>query len=348
MTAIAVGASIYTAVAAKKQADDAASLALEKEGALEDLEADRQAVVNPYADMTNQYANLSVATQAAKFQSQEADKSLANTLDMMRAGGFSAGGATALARAAAQGKQGVAASIEQQEAQNERLKAQGAQQVEQMIAQGEGMRGQAQEEREMQKLDRTQAQIDNARAQEIASKTAMIGAFGNIASSAISGAMNIPTKTTPVDPNATPATVSGVVDDSVFDPYAGNLNVIDPVVAGAGVNSSGQTIPGTQVNVTPGQNLTGQFPIWTPSTSTAITNPYQQSDRRLKKDIKLIGISPSGLNIYKFKYKNDILGEGIWQGVMSDEIPKIAVIKGEDGYDKVDYSKLDVEFKKYI
>jgi len=211
MTAIAVGASIYTAVAAKKQADDAASLAEVKEGALEDLENDRQAVVNPYADMTNQYANLSVATQAAKFQSQEADKSLANTLDMMRAGGFSAGGATALARAAAEGKQGVAASIESQEAQNERLKAQGAQQVEQMIAEGEGLRWKAQEEREMQKLDRTQAQIDNARAQEIASKTAMIGAFGNIASSAISGAFNATATTTPeTDPTppaiATPTT----------------------------------------------------------------------------------------------------------------------------------------------
>ena len=284
MTAIAVGASIYTAVAAKKQADDAATLAGVKEGALEDLEADRQAVVNPYADMTNQYANLSVATQAAKFESQEADKSLANTLDMMRAGGFSAGGATALATAAAKSKQGVAASIEKQEGENERLKAQGAQQVEMMIAQGEGMKWQAQEEREMQKLDRTQAQIDNARAQEIASKTAMIGAFGNIASSAISGSFNnIPTKNTPTTDPAVP----GVVDDSVFDPYAGNLNVIDPNVAGAGtqvtgVNTSGSSSPG----------------VWTPSTT--ITNPY--SDRRLKKDIKLIGISPNGLNIYKFKY----------------------------------------------
>jgi len=203
MTAIAVGAAITTAVIAKKQADDAAGLAEEKEGALEDLEKDRQAVINPYANVSNQYANLGVATQAAKFQSQEADKSLANTLDMMKAGGFSAGGATALARAAAQGKQGVAASIEQQEAANEKLKAQGAQQVEMMIAQGEGMRWNAQEEREMQKLDRTQAEIDNARAQEMASKTAMIGAIGNIGSAAISGASNVPTKTTP-DGETTP------------------------------------------------------------------------------------------------------------------------------------------------
>ena len=31
---------------------------------------------------------------------------------------------------------------------------------------------------------------------------------------------------------------------------------------------------------------------------------------------------------------------------MSDEIPSNAVIKGVDGYDLVDYSKIDVEFEK--
>jgi hypothetical protein len=31
---------------------------------------------------------------------------------------------------------------------------------------------------------------------------------------------------------------------------------------------------------------------------------------------------------------------------MSDEIPAKAVVKGEDGYDRVDYSLIDVEFKK--
>jgi len=70
------------------------------------------------------------------------------------------------------------------------------------------------------------------------------------------------------------------------------------------------------------------------------------SDRRLKKNIKLIGKSPSGLKIYAFEYINKIFGEGIWQGVMSDEIPQEAVIKHQDGYDRVDYSKLDVEFKR--
>ena len=70
------------------------------------------------------------------------------------------------------------------------------------------------------------------------------------------------------------------------------------------------------------------------------------SDRRLKKNIKLIGKSSSGLKIYAFEYINKIFGEGIWQGVMSDEIQQEAVIKHLDGYDRVDYSKLDVEFKR--
>jgi hypothetical protein len=70
------------------------------------------------------------------------------------------------------------------------------------------------------------------------------------------------------------------------------------------------------------------------------------SDRRLKKNIKLIGKSNSGLNIYAFEYINKIFGSGIYQGVMSNEIPQYAVIKHTNGYDKVDYSKIDVDFKE--
>ena len=77
--------------------------------------------------MSNPFESLGVATQAAEIQAEEADISLANTLDMLRATGASAGGATALAQAALASKKGVSSSIEQQEAQNERLKAQGAQ-----------------------------------------------------------------------------------------------------------------------------------------------------------------------------------------------------------------------------
>ena len=74
--------------------------------------------------------------------------------------------------------------------------------------------------------------------------------------------------------------------------------------------------------------------------------PAAASDRRLKHSIKLIGVSHKGLNIYSFKYKDTKFGEGTWQGVMSDEIPDFAIIIGSDGFDRVNYSKLDVCFTR--
>ena len=50
------------------------------------------------------------------------------------------------------------------------------------------------------------------------------------------------------------------------------------------------------------------------------------SDRKLKKNINLIGKSPSGLNIYNFEYIDSKYGNGVFQGVMSDEVPSNAVI----------------------
>tara|TARA_R110000824_G_scaffold174961_2_gene353180 strand:- start:2666 stop:3478 length:813 start_codon:yes stop_codon:yes gene_type:complete len=69
------------------------------------------------------------------------------------------------------------------------------------------------------------------------------------------------------------------------------------------------------------------------------------SDRKLKKNITKIGNSPSGLNIYSFEYKDSKFGGGMFQGVMSDEIPEEAIIP-MNGYDAVNYNMLDVEFKQ--
>ena len=109
------------------------------------LEKGRQKVINPYdnfanlssmakdlsGNLSNPYGNLSVSTAGAAMQVEEADIALANTLDTLRATGASAGGATALAQAALQSKKGVAASIEAQEASNEKLRAQGEQYLQQ-------------------------------------------------------------------------------------------------------------------------------------------------------------------------------------------------------------------------
>jgi len=79
-------------------------------------------------------------------------------------------------------------------------------------------------------------------------------------------------------------------------------------------------------------------------------NPSYQSDRRLKTDIKFIGTSPSGINIYRFKFtdsnKYSGYGNDLYQGVLSDEVPESVVTKDENGYDMVDYNKIDVDFVK--
>jgi hypothetical protein len=138
-----VGGGLVNANQARQAANGFANEAERKAWEIQKLEQSRQSIPNPYANvkdlsslakdlsgnMTNAFANLGVATQAAKMEAEEADISLANTLDMLKSTGSSAGGATALAQAALQSKKGVSASIEKQEADNERLKAQGAEKL---------------------------------------------------------------------------------------------------------------------------------------------------------------------------------------------------------------------------
>ena len=209
--AVNVGAGIATMVGAAQQKEDAEKEARIKKEALESLQKSRQDIVNPYANITNQYANLSVATQAAEFQAEEADIALANTLDTMRAGGYGSGGATALAMAAAKSKREVSASIESQEVNNQKLRAEGQMAVDKLKAQGEDTKWLRQEERDIVDLDRTQTLLDNANAQTAASNAAMWGALGNIGSAAMSTGFNISefgqkSTDTPVDPKTTPTT----------------------------------------------------------------------------------------------------------------------------------------------
>ena len=147
--------------------------------------------------ITNPFANLGVATGAAEIKIEEADISLANTLDTMRATGAGAGGATALAQAALRSKKGVAASIEQQEKANEDKAAAGEQRAQQQkIAEEQRMQqagamgkqfvfGET-EKRQVKEMDRTYAELmgtEQDRAQAKADQTgAITGALGSIAS----------------------------------------------------------------------------------------------------------------------------------------------------------------------
>ena len=73
------------------------------------------------------------------------------------------------------------------------------------------------------------------------------------------------------------------------------------------------------------------------------------SDANLKENIKKIGISEKGLAIYEFEYKNKNLGEGVFQGVMAQDLldsnPE-AVLSDDNGFLSVDYSLIDVDFKR--
>ena len=138
--AVASGIGAATAASkAKKDASRAKERRTQAEAQVQSIKDSRQDIVNPYesskdlssmaedlsGNLSNPFAQLGVATGAAEIQMEQTDIALANTLDTLRATGASAGGATALAQAALQSKKGIAASIESQEAANEKAKAQG-------------------------------------------------------------------------------------------------------------------------------------------------------------------------------------------------------------------------------
>jgi hypothetical protein len=215
--AVSAGANLLGGIFGSRKAKKRAKAAAKRQA--EAQENSRQAVINPYSDikstasmakdlsgmLSNPYANLGVATQAAEIQAEQTDIALANTLDTLRATGSGAGGATALAMAALKSKQGVAASIESQEAKNEQLKAQGeanlqsqkmaeqqrlqgvqmseAQRVQEAQAQGKAFEFNAREQREVSKLNRLSAQVQNAAQQKASAQQAQAAAW----SGAISG-----------------------------------------------------------------------------------------------------------------------------------------------------------------
>jgi hypothetical protein len=208
--AISAGASIIGGIfggGKARRAKRRAAKKLKKMNAkLAQLEANRQEIINPYENstdlssmMSNPMANLSVATQAAEMKIEEADISLANTLDTIRATGGGAGGATALAQAALQAKKGVAADIEGQEKANEDKRAAGeqrlqdakineAQRMQNLDAAGKSFVYGETEKREMGALNRLQTQIDNQQAIKAQASrdqtSALTGAIGGIASAA--------------------------------------------------------------------------------------------------------------------------------------------------------------------
>ena len=216
--AIMVGGAVAGSISAGKEAKRAGRRAGAARDRMDWIEDNRQEVINPYDNMesvtdlatdlqntmSNPMENLSVATQAAKFQAEEADIALANTLDTMLASGASAGGATALAQAALQSKRGISASIETQEATNEKMKAEGDQDLQKRQtaeairvqnialqdelrlqsseAQGRAYEFEMEEQRDENQLGRLAGQQQQAQAARSAAKAGQASAWGGLAS----------------------------------------------------------------------------------------------------------------------------------------------------------------------
>jgi uncharacterized membrane-anchored protein YhcB (DUF1043 family) len=199
-----IAGGIFGNRAAKRAARRARRQARKLEKKLAQLERNRQAIIDPYSNVTdlssmikNPFTQLSVATKSTEIQIEQADIALANTLDTIRATGASAGGATALAQAALQSKQGVAANIEQQEVRNEKLRVEGEKQKQQELMSeqqrqqqadvaGDQFTFQVREGREMQQMDRVSNQISALRGQAAAARrdgtAAITGAISGVAS----------------------------------------------------------------------------------------------------------------------------------------------------------------------
>ena len=170
-------------IARRKKINDARDkgkkLIKAKQAHLDNLLKNRQPTINPYAGMTNQMANLSVSTKAAEFQAEQTDRALANTLDAMATSGSGGGGATALAQAALMSKKGIAASLEQQETNNQKLAAQGAQQLQTQMAEGEKFKFAATESRQNADIDRSATKLDNTEQRVLENLNALNSSYVN-------------------------------------------------------------------------------------------------------------------------------------------------------------------------
>jgi len=242
-----IGVGIFSANQAKNSRKRAESF-LED---IKEIQDNRQDITNvysslsnPYSNIENPYKNLAVATQAANMQAEQADIALANTLDTLRETGKGAGGATALAQAALRSKKDISASIEQQEINNEKLKAQGQLnvdlakakgqlQIDTLKGKGEAARSQMQESRDLENIDRLQYSADSAaRTQQNQLKNAISGLIGGASGLTSSGmkafmgdgtGVNKGKKSTPYDLGVNDNNSNLTDNDDLFNKIESNL-----------------------------------------------------------------------------------------------------------------------------
>ena len=131
-----------------------------------------------------------------------------------------------------------------------------------------------------------------------------------------------------------------------------NFNFIDNIAIGLdSIQTQNSNTPISGVGVGIGGKIGGGIVIYDAIMGPGLNlNPFAMgpSDIRLKTNINKIGVSNNGINIYEFRFINQ--PNDLYQGVIAQELIgtefESATKIESDGYYHVDYSKLDVEFKK--
>ena len=323
------------------------NLAQDAENAYADLTNQYEGLENMYEGMENRYEDMTIDMRAAEFQVQQGAQQRANILQGLR-GAAGASGVAGLAQAlASQGQlqsQQIAAGIGQQERQNQLLATQEGARIDQ-LQRGAGMQLQQMEAAGAQQLQSHQA----AGAMQV--QAMQIAGAGEARQLGINRENQIAQGAFQADmiqrqgEAALQAAEFGRESTLLGMDYGQLAGANQALSQAMGNQMSGM---GMQAQMH-GSNAASASSIWGSAIGAVGTIAGAaimfSSDRRLKKNINLIGISPNGINIYSFEYKDSKYGEGLFQGVMSDDIPQEAVINNGE-YDMVNYSMLDVEFKQ--
>jgi hypothetical protein len=114
--------------------------------------------------------------------------------------------------------------------------------------------------------------------------------------------------------------------------FGGPLGVPQHDVAGRGLGGSGYDAKGSGQNSSSGSSSEG-------SSSGSVT-----SDIRAKRDIRSVAVLPSGIHLYRFRYR---WSDEEYVGVMAQEVQRArpdAVSQGTDGYLRVNYGRLGLRF----
>jgi hypothetical protein len=81
--------------------------------------------------------------------------------------------------------------------------------------------------------------------------------------------------------------------------------------------------------------------------NTTSSRPLTTSDRRLKKEVTRMAVHPAGFGIHGFKYLwSDIEHVGVIAQEVLEVMPD-AVVRGDDGFLRVDYAALGMQMERY-